>query len=60
VYYPYNLFKYITTGETESAPNDWIGGVIETNIFSESVLIAAANPLSDINTIVKEFREKYV
>lgn len=49
------LLVYLTTGETEDIPLDWLGAVFTSSIFGEPVVVAMASPLSDPKEIVARF-----
>ncbi len=53
------LYIYLLTGETQEVPNDWFGKVATMNIGGDSVVIAIASEITDLDVLVQQFRETH-
>jgi len=49
------LFVYLTTGETEDIPLDWLGAVYTSSVMGEPIVVAMASRLSNPDEIIERF-----
>lgn len=53
------IYIYLLTGETEEAPSDWFGKVAITQMFDETIVIALAGELTNIDDLTSQIRQQH-